>query len=736
MNGEGIMSLPGGGPTAMPGEGLGSLSPLVEAQNVTKEIGKTPVLRNLLDTGADIDPFEVKAFIQEIQQAGLTEDDMAAIREVVERVEAGYRDYPKVRRELLAEGAPEDLLPEQFDPEFFIALDIASEVPIGAGAPPPMMDQMPVQGFAQGGLASLPAMNPIAQSLAGMGRNGDTMLAHITPEEAQMLQQRGGSGTINPYTGLPEFFFKKFFKAAAKSLKSVAKAVKKFAKSDIGRIVIAVGAGMILGPAAVGFLQGATGVALSAAATTAITVGTGAFVSGLAAGDGFKNSLKAAVLSGATAYGGSALLSGGASMATPAAMTGPTSFSEGLSQGWNQTKSAVTNALGLEKPITPSAAEMDRLQQEAAIRQAGGSTGPDYLGTGDAQDLLRAQQQEAILPGTTPARGPLTLDGGYSAPGGWRTEGFGAAADTLSPGSAGYQYASSAQVNPYNIDPVSGFSPAQEASIQGRAIGQAQSVPTSPLSLGMEKGDRGFAGKIYDYFSPSAREAAGEQLALAKYNEVLASTGSKTLAEKAYTAALPGIIGKYGPLAAAGLGATAMMGGFSGTPAEEQPLGFDPITGLRPGELPFQQRRPDLFGEDRRLSSPTFSLTDTLVQSPRYSTMPVSDVASYQAPNMMTFQPGGIQQPYNRSGMYGIPNIYTAKKGSGPEGVTNFPRKTGAIDGPGTGTSDSIPAMLSDGEFVFTAKAVRNMGNGSRRKGAARMYKLMKMLEGGAVKKG
>jgi hypothetical protein len=28
------------------------------------------------------------------------------------------------------------------------------------------------------------------------------------------------------------------------------------------------------------------------------------------------------------------------------------------------------------------------------------------------------------------------------------------------------------------------------------------------------------------------------------------------------------------------------------------------------------------------------------------------------------------------------------------------------------------------------------MGNGSRRKGAARMYKLMKMLEGGAVKKG
>jgi hypothetical protein len=61
--------------------------------------------------------------------------------------------------------------------------------------------------------------------------------------------------------------------------------------------------------------------------------------------------------------------------------------------------------------------------------------------------------------------------------------------------------------------------------------------------------------------------------------------------------------------------------------------------------------------------------------------------------------------------------------------LDRFPRKTGHIKGPGTGTSDSIPAMLSDGEFVFTAKAVRSVGNGSRRKGAKRLYKLMKALE-------
>ena len=49
--------------------------------------------------------------------------------------------------------------------------------------------------------------------------------------------------------------------------------------------------------------------------------------------------------------------------------------------------------------------------------------------------------------------------------------------------------------------------------------------------------------------------------------------------------------------------------------------------------------------------------------------------------------------------------------------------------GPGTGTSDSIPAMLSDGEFVMTAKAVRGAGGGDRREGARKMYQAMDELE-------
>jgi hypothetical protein len=71
--------------------------------------------------------------------------------------------------------------------------------------------------------------------------------------------------------------------------------------------------------------------------------------------------------------------------------------------------------------------------------------------------------------------------------------------------------------------------------------------------------------------------------------------------------------------------------------------------------------------------------------------------------------------------------------------TSNFPRKVGQIDGPGTEKSDDIPAMLSDGEFVMTAAAVRGLGalNGAdkddkleqRRQGAKMMYEMMDKFE-------
>ena len=46
------------------------------------------------------------------------------------------------------------------------------------------------------------------RKIANMGRMGDTELAHVTPEEKRLLKAMGGSGTINPRTGMPEYFIK------------------------------------------------------------------------------------------------------------------------------------------------------------------------------------------------------------------------------------------------------------------------------------------------------------------------------------------------------------------------------------------------------------------------------------------------------------------------------------------------------------------------------------------------
>ena len=68
--------------------------------------------------------------------------------------------------------------------------------------------------------------------------------------------------------------------------------------------------------------------------------------------------------------------------------------------------------------------------------------------------------------------------------------------------------------------------------------------------------------------------------------------------------------------------------------------------------------------------------------------------------------------------------------------LNKYPRKNGQISGPGTERSDDIPAMLSDGEFVTNAAALRGIGQMAgapandkaeqRRLGAREMYKLQR----------
>jgi hypothetical protein len=241
----------------------------------------------------------------------------------------------------------------------------------------------------------------------------------------------------------------------------------------------------------------------------------------------------------------------------------------------------------------------------------------------------------------------------------------------------------------------------QPSTITGVDLGAPLQPPAGPLDrLTQGIGDLTQGAKdIYsEYLSPSRAGIQGRS-ADTIFDEFVAKGLPKTadtlkLATETAAKEAPGTFAKYGPIAAVAGTTLAATGGLDSlfkVPEQEPGESYEAYVARRnEAEAKFRQERPEFFGSF--LASPNQGIMST--------------------------------QPVMR-----------AAKGSGPQGVEDFPRKTGAINGPGTGTSDDIPAMLSDGEFVFTAKSVRNMGGGSRRKGAAKMYKLMKMLEGGPVSK-
>ena len=82
-----------------------------------------------------------------------------------------------------------------------------------------------------------------------------------------------------------------------------------------------------------------------------------------------------------------------------------------------------------------------------------------------------------------------------------------------------------------------------------------------------------------------------------------------------------------------------------------------------------------------------------------------------------------------------MPSLMTYRARGG--GIADLDMRSGGESmGPGTGTSDDVPAMLSDGEFVVTAKAVENLGGGDRMMGAKRMYQMMNSLDPNSQKPG
>ncbi len=764
MEEQGIMSLGGmGAPAPAPVNQPSPFDPAASAafEAARQQIDPREFGSELLTAAEETDPAAVQEFKNALQSMQLPPEVIDALGQMVDAILAEPQNYQEIRAEFIQEGVPEELLPPEFDAAYFGALNMALDQMSGSTQP------MPVQGFANGGIVTL---NPIAQILADQGRNGDRMLAHITPAEARMLRRRGGSGTINPVTGLPEFFFKSVakavggvFKGAAKAVGSVVKgvagAVKKFASSTVGKVVTAVALGFFLGPAA----ASALGVT-SAAGVAAVSGFVGGFGSSLLAGQSLSAALKSGAFSGVFA-GATAGVTGGMGAFESGSYAGPTT----ISGQWNRAVESGKSLLGMpsaqpevtgtlqytgdgqvlpgsaapsvpsieeqtaamfdqrlasgapfpgEGAIVPSAATVSPLETQSAAmfdqRLASGAPFPGEAAAGvppiEAQSARLFDQRLASgapFPGEAAAGVPPIeaqsaamfdqrlatgnafpgeeLGGGLRLPGTQtspslmapRGEGITSLTSPSATGTAGFQQAPSAM----------------DLFKQGEYVQGAKELfsPTSYTDQQLIN-------------SPVFQSARG---AGASYSEAMKA------ASNAYN---PSFIRSYGPTVAAG---TAVLGGIGGFGPQEQPApgivpqetGFDllarspEIYGTTPGGANIQYGTPQYMGyglPTRQFSPMQYALTPVRYPSFQYS---------QQRP--MFAAEGGIA---------------SLKKGGTPK----FPRKNGAINGPGTGTSDDIPAMLSDGEFVFTAKAVRGLGNGSRREGARRMYAMMKALEGKA----
>jgi hypothetical protein len=525
-----------------------------------------------------------------------------------------------------------------------------------------------------------------------------------------MLRRNGGSGTTNPRTGLPEFFLGKIFKsvgnvfksvgkAVVSGVKSVARGVKKFASSTVGRIVIGAALAFFLGPMAATYLAGATGIAAIGSTVGVATVGgfIGGFGSTLLAGKGIKEALKIGAIGGVTA-GFTAGVVGGADAFAAGSYTGPTTISGQFDRLVSGAKDFVGAGAtpGAEVPLgagAPSGAEALPVYDPGANISVtpGGNLGAsqvsggfDYGGDGlSYSDTPGFTRQFNVAP---VGRGASMSD----------PRALGGAGDLTPSPTTTMPTAAPDAVDLYGI---------RTTPTPKNAFSLSTASPTPPPG-GTEKG---FFGNLFEKISPSTptqevlNQKGFEAVAAAqKLYPAATEAQLNTVFKNAVAQATPSVLRQYAPLALGAVGIMGLAGGFK-QPESEQPN----LTGGVTGQQLLDQRP-----EKDRLQFGGVNTT--------YATPP-----AYYNPRNYQSQAG---DPY---AIQPIEPVRRFAEG-GSSNVDGYPRKQGAINGPGTGTSDSIKALLSDGEFVFTAKAVRGAGQGSRRKGAKRMYQLMRSLEGKA----
>jgi hypothetical protein len=287
------------------------------------------------------------------------------------------------------------------------------------------------------------------------------------------------------------------------------------------------------------------------------------------------------------------------------------------------------------------------------------------------------------------------------------------------------------------------------SSVVSGVTNAVKSVASSPIGKAALT-----AAAIYFGGPALASATSGTSFGSALFGSPIGGFGLEAMA----TPGLFGTAGQFAPLSGTLFGSNSLIGGLTGGGGGIlRSLGTNALTSLaggflggslaggvpqkQPGELDadYQNRVNQYKAQYAPLLNPT-------VQYPGNPFYPQTQMAANGG--RIGYQEGGIGdliKQTTQQSFFGTPMMAMGGRIGYAMGAEVPVRENQAgikeLDYRDTGgfvppigikeRADDIPAMLSNNEFVFTADAVRNAGDGDENLGAQRMYTLMKNLEAG-----
>ncbi len=557
-------------------------------------------------------------------------------------------------------------------------------------------DEEPVEK-AKGGLAAA------AQKTRKGGRNGDSMLLHMTPDEFEILRTMWGDPTINPETGLPEYgIFSKIWK-------KVKKAVKKVFSSKLFQILAPIALNIFapgLGAAIGGKLLGGLGSAIvQKTVGNALVRGT---MSALGGGDFATGAIKGAVSGGLGQIAGEQVGNLAPGLSEETANLVGASLAGGAG-------SALTGGDFAEGAITGGLAQMMQPTIENISARGQEIFGLEDPEAGGILAVRQTPEFDAIAAGEAmydPTTGAFITD-----PTPEQIE----LSSALTPGAATPEQIEANVAAQAAADAAAGTTTPAGTTDTGGGGGGGLGDLAMPLMLAGMAG--GFGGEYEEGQPPtppedfetrlpvymSERQFIGPSDPSAYYQYGV--TGAPQTAEQLFITPAP-FAGEVGT-------PTAITGGLeaAGTPMGQGIQGMIETGQVVPaamaqGQEGALQQAGYTQGQDGNFYPPG--------QQPLGRGTGFAMGGGMSAAHEQRFGRGG--SPVSRMSYY-------QQNADVPATIPTVSRRGGHhVRGPGTGRSDDIPARLSDGEYVIDAETVALLGDGSGDAGARRLDEMRRNL--------